>query len=112
MCRSRHGSGTLGSYPSIDDQQRRCCSCDEGHDMSTDSFDKICLKGAPKVYKRAPGLRGRARLEQRLVRLTIELHRLARDPRSRDAGWAREWLAVLQTTRARLTRLTARTNGS
>jgi len=74
--------------------------------MTTDSLDKIRRKGGPKQYKRAPGLSGRARLEQRLVRLLIDLDRFTRHTDSRDASWARTWIVALQTTRARLTEKT------
>jgi hypothetical protein len=70
--------------------------------MTTDSLDKIRRKGGPKQYKRAPGLRGRARLEQRLARLTIDLNRLTRCADSRDAAWARAWIVALHTTRRQL----------
>jgi hypothetical protein len=65
--------------------------------MSTDSFDKIRLKGGPKQYKTGrPGACGRARLQQRLHKLTLDLRRFARRAPSVDeATWATQHADVL-----------------
>ena len=61
---------------------------------------KIRLKGAPKQYKRAPGLTGKARLHRRLHNLLLAASRLARkaDP---DAPWAEQLAESLRGVVAR-----------
>lgn len=66
--------------------------------MTTDSMDKIRLKGGLKQYKRGPGAVGRARLEQRIARLVIDLHRFSQHVRvPNDFVWARTWLDRLRS---------------
>ena len=61
------------------------------------SLAKIRLKSAPKQYKRAPGLTGKARLQCRLNNLLLAASRLARkgDP------WAEQLAESLRGVVAR-----------
>jgi hypothetical protein len=57
--------------------------------MSTDSYDKIRLKAGPKQYKSHARLSKRARLQQRVHRLTLDLRRFAiKATNADDATWA------------------------
>jgi hypothetical protein len=61
------------------------------------SMAKIRLKFAPKDYKKGPTPTGRARFEQRLLKLLIDLSRFERkatDPA--DIAWAERARALLR----------------
>lgn len=61
-------------------------------------MDKKRQKRAPKVYKSGtPGLKGRARLTQRLRALIIATNRFSKKAESSDRMWAYDTVQSLQS---------------